>query len=98
MSEENKAGKGYKWLVELMTSKGMGSTLAKIIAGAIIGILAALGFVSCSNITSEQVQLVLASKQQVQLVLASKQQVQTVHDLYHEVSNKPCIFVEKNGK
>ena len=88
MSEENKAGKGYKWLVELMTSKGMGSTLAKIIAGAIIGILAALGFVSCSNITSEQ----------VQLVLASKQQVQTVHDLYHEVSNKPCIFVEKNGK
>lgn len=88
MSEENKAGKGYKWLVEHMTSKGMGSTLAKIIAGAIIGILAALGFVSCSNITSEQ----------VQLVLASKQQVQTVHDLYHEVSNKPCIFVEKNGK
>lgn len=78
MSEENKAGKGYKWLVEHMTSKGMGSTLAKIIAGAIIGILAALGFVSCSNITSEQ--------------------VQTVHDLYHEVSNKPCIFVEKNGK
>lgn len=73
MSEESKATKTYKWLVEHMTSKGLGSTLAKIAAGAIIGILAALGLVSCSNLTSEQ--------------------VQTAHDLYHKVTNKPCVFM-----
>ena len=55
-----------------MTSKGLGATLAKIAAGAIIGILAALGLVACETITSEQ--------------------VQSVHDIYHQLTNKPCIF------
>lgn len=58
MSEEPKATKGYKWLVEFLTSKGLGSTLAKIIGGAIIGILAALGLVSCENVTPQQLQSV----------------------------------------
>jgi hypothetical protein len=56
MSEESKSKKAYKWLTEHLTSKGIGSVWVKVIAGAVIGILTAVGILtSCSNITPTQI-------------------------------------------
>lgn len=80
MSEETKQKKAYSFISNLMKNWGLGETLTKVLAGALIGVLAALGFLSsCQNITNEQ--------------------IQNAHDLYHAISDKPCIFeVEETEK
>ena len=70
--KQSKLQQAYKWMIEHMTSKGLTTTWAKVIAGAVIGALAALIMNSCSNITPEQ--------------------IYTVHDIYHKITNEPCII------
>lgn len=70
--------KGYNKLLEVLIKYGCNETVAKVVTGAVIGILVALFMTSCDTITPTQ--------------------IHTVHDLYHKVTDEPCIFVVKDYK
>lgn len=46
MSEETKQKKAYSFISNLMKNWGLGETITKVLAGALIGVLAALGFLA----------------------------------------------------
>lgn len=70
--------KGYNKLLEVLIKYGCNETVAKVVTGAVIGILVALFMTSCDTITPTQ--------------------IHTVHDLYHKVTDEPCIFVVEDYK
>lgn len=77
MEEEKKEQikKGYNKLLEVLIKYGCNETVAKVVTGAIIGVLVALFMTSCDTITPTQ--------------------IHTVHDIYHKVTDEPCIFETK---
>lgn len=76
--KEQAVKKGYNKLLEVLIKYGCNETVAKVVTGAIIGILVALFMTSCDSITPTQ--------------------IHTVHDLYHKVTDEPCIFVVQENK
>lgn len=76
--KEQAVKKGYNKLLEVLIKYGCNETVAKVVTGAVIGILVALFMTSCDTITPTQ--------------------IHTVHDLYHKVTDEPCIFVVEDYK
>ena len=76
--KEQAVKKGYNKLLEVLIKYGCNETVAKVVTGAVIGILVALFMTSCDTITPTQLHV--------------------AHDLYHKVTDEPCIFVVEDYK
>lgn len=75
---QNNKETAFNWLLGVFTKWGVGETVAKLIAGALIGAMVAVGLLSCKTITTEQ--------------------MHTAHEIYHQLTNDPCIFTVENWK
>lgn len=53
--KQQQVKKGYKKLLELLIKWGCNETVAKVVTGAVIGILIALCCNSCKSITPQQI-------------------------------------------
>lgn len=72
------------WLSSLFTGWGLKACWAKVLAGAIIGAIAAacgLSLSGCQELTPEQVQ-----------------RIESAHELYHILTGKECILKEDTDK
>lgn len=73
----NNNKENYTWLTSLFMGWGLKEAWAKLLAGAVIGALCAVGFLtSCSEVTPSQ--------------------IYSAHELYHSITDKPCIFVDES--
>lgn len=53
--KEQTVQKGYKKLLELLLKYGCNETVAKVVTGAVIGVLVALFMSSCDTVTPTQI-------------------------------------------